>query len=171
MKWQKKEVRTSETSEATKRTRNQLARSPFPSSIRQQCIPWEIRKGPLDRPDWPDAAAAGNFCRHSLSLFLSRPFHGFCTGNRRASPMPKRTWCEQGKVRRRSRRAQKVASHRPTYPTLISSHSEIPTSDTGDVATPNTSGVAALCFVWEAGIGAGEEEAIYFMGGVINVVT
>ena len=28
MKWQKKEVRTSETSEATKRTRNQLARSP-----------------------------------------------------------------------------------------------------------------------------------------------
>ena len=61
-----------------------------------------------------------------------------------------------------------------THPTLISSHSEIPTSDTGDVATPYTSGVAAVCFVWEGsreGIGAGEEEAIYFMGGVVNVVT
>ena len=96
----------------------------------------EGASGPTDRPDWPDAR---NFCRLSLPLtavswFLHRKpsREPDAKTNERASKVK----CGGGDGVRR-RRAQKVASHRPTCPTLISSHSEIPTSDTGDVATPS----------------------------------
>ena len=126
----------------------------LPSSIRQQCIPWEIRKGLLDRPDWPDAR---NFCRLSLPLtavswFLHRKpsREPDAKTNERASKVK----CGGGGDGVRRRRAQKVASHRPTCPTLISSHSEIPTSDTGDIATtPNASGVAVCCVLLMGGRG------------------
>ena len=174
MKWQKKEVRTSETSEATKRTRNQLARSPS----------FLLHPAMHSLGNSEGASGPTGLARRKEFLPALSPSHGrfmvFAQETVARVRCQNERTCEQGKVRRRRRRRPSAASTKSGQsPTDLPNPNFVPFRDPDERyrrRRDDAKYVWCCCCVLlmgsGEGIGAGEEEEeIYFMGGVINVVT
>ena len=152
MKWQKKEVRTSETSEATKRTRNQLARSPF-------LLPSLHPAAMHSLGNSEGASGPTGLARRKEFLSALSPSHGrfmvFAQETVARVRCQNERTCEQGKVRRRRRRPSAASTKSGQSPTDLPNPNFVPFRDPDERyrrrrdAKPNTSGVAAAFFLWE----------------------